>query len=171
MLGNPVLEVAILTVALAIFSFAAQKKFVDQDQVKRDQKRLKEMQSEMKELMKKNDEASLKRLHKIEKEMLEATQGMMKGTMKVMLVTTPLFFGALWVFHTFFENLVVKLPVAIPWFTNFDWGNLASWTQFQWYLETNYLGWYFLLYLMTNIGLNLLYNGYQKISKAKGKKA
>lgn len=160
--ADAAVEMALLTIVLAILSFAAQKKFIDQQKQKRDQKRLKEMQSEMKELMKKNDEASIKRLHKTEREMLEITRDMMGGTMKVMMVTTPLFFGALWVFHSFYEKAIIALAIPIPWFRQFELFNPASWIQIQLYQETTWLGWYFLVYLITNILLNIGYSVYQK---------
>lgn len=160
--ADAAVEMAILTIVLAVLSFAAQKKFIDQQKQKRDQKRLKEIQGEMKELMRKTDDASMKRLHKVEREMLEITRDMMSGTMKVMLITTPLFLGALWVFHSFYEKAVIALPIPIPWFTNFDFVNPASWIQFSVYHETNWLGWYFLVYLVTNLILTAFWNVYKK---------
>jgi uncharacterized membrane protein (DUF106 family) len=165
--AEPAIEMALLTMVLAIMSFGAQKKFIDQDRQKRDQQRLKDLQKEMKELMNKTDEASLKRLHKLEREMLEITRDMMGGTMKVMVITTPLFLGALWFFRTYYDKININLPVPIPWFTNFDWGQIASWFNFRLYEQTTWLGWYFLVYLITNLLLNGAWSLYKKSREKK----
>jgi uncharacterized membrane protein (DUF106 family) len=165
--AEPAIEMALLTMILAVMSFAAQKKFIDADRQKRDQQRLKDLQQEMKELMKKTDDASLKRLHKLEREMLEITRNMMGGTMKVMVITTPLFLGALWFFQTTYEKIIISLPVPIPWFVRFDWGQISSWFDFKWYEQTNWLGWYFLIYLCTNLVLNAAWGLYKKNKESK----
>lgn len=164
MFVNPMVDIAGVSLALAIISQFVQGKFMNKDEMKRHQEGMKERNKRMKELMGKDDHKSKNELEALEKEMLESMQKMMNGSMKVMMVSAIVFLPALWFLSATYEKAVIELPIPIPWFiSGFNLLDPSTWGGIiELYNETNYFGWYFLTYLVITVAINSVMGFFKK---------
>src|SRR3989338_3379606 len=88
-------EIAAITVVLALVSQFVQNKYINKDEMKRQQEEIKGKQKRMKELMQKGDQKSKNELDSLEKEMLESMQKMMGSSTTVMIASMVIFIPAL----------------------------------------------------------------------------
>ncbi len=154
MFFDAMIEISLVTLVLAFVSQFIQNKFVDRDKMKAKQLEMKEKQKRMKELAGKSDQKSLKELEVLEGELLESMQEMMSGSTKVMVFSLLVFFPAFVLLGHFYSDVVISLPVPLPWFAEgFDLFNVSSW-GIKFYSETNWLGWYFVSYLIITLLIN-----------------
>ncbi|MCH7902674.1 DUF106 domain-containing protein [archaeon] len=155
MIISPIIEIAVISLGLAISSQIIQNKFVDRKAMKEQQKEIKEKQKRMKELMLKEDQKSKNELEALEKEMMQQMQKMMSGSMKVMMFSLVIFLPAFALLGFFYGEAIIDLPIALPWVANgFDLFNLETW-GIEIYEQTNWFGWYFTSYLAITILIGL----------------
>ncbi|MFH1390691.1 MAG: EMC3/TMCO1 family protein [Candidatus Diapherotrites archaeon] len=162
MIISTMIDIALISLVLVTLSQIIQKKFGNRDEMKKKQVLIKEKQSQMKELMGKEDQKSRNKLEALEKEMMQHMQEMMGGTMKVMKYSVVIFIPAFAILGFFYGDAIIDLPFAIPWLANgFDLFNLGTW-GIDFYEQTNWYGWYILVYLgitiVMNVGEKLLKN-------------
>ena len=148
-------EIAAITVVLALVSQFVQNKYINKDEMKRQQEEIKGKQKRMKELMQKGDQKSKNELDSLEKEMLESMQKMMGSSTKVMIASMVIFIPALLVLGALYANDTIQLPVPVPWLSEgFDLFNIGTWGV-EIYTQTNWFGWYFLAYLVVTVIINV----------------
>ncbi len=154
MFFNAMAEIAIITAVLALVSQAIQDRFINREQMKKQQEEMKQRQKKMKELMKKDGQKSKNELESLEKEMLESMQKMMSGSSKVMIASMVVFLPAFALLGFLYAAEKIILPIPLPWFVQgFDLFNIGTW-GISIYTETNWLGWYFVSYLVITLVLN-----------------
>ncbi|MEM0359811.1 MAG: EMC3/TMCO1 family protein [Candidatus Diapherotrites archaeon] len=130
---DPLIEVAIIAIALVAFSTFIRNRFMDKEA----EKGMKEKQKEFKELLKSKDKASMKRLEEVQKELLELQYKVMRSSIPSMLVMLGVFFlllpimnssyggiqfppapyivlpGQSWIWYYILIGLMVSIAVAI----------------------------------------------------------
>ncbi len=154
MFVSALVDITAISVVLFAVSQAIQSRFINRDEMKRQQQEMKDRQKKMQELMKKGDTKSKSELNAMEKEMLESMQKMMGGSYKVLLVSMVAFLPALWFLGEFYGKAIIKMPFPLPWLANgFDLFNIGTW-GIDIYSETTWFGWYFVCFIV----LSLLYN-------------
>lgn len=164
---NPYVDIALISIALAIVSQIIQARFVNTPEVKESKKRLNEQNKKLRELMKRKDENAFKEMKKIQEEMAEEYKIIMK-TMPYSFLTLPLYiiaFGymggkSMPLFGGIFNNgayseVVFSLPIPLPWI------------DFQLHSTTNWMGYCFIWILLSTI---LIKAGWLVFEKMKGKK-
>ena len=163
---NPMLELALIAMAMVVVQKALQLKVGNQKQLKEHQEKMKKMQEKVKELMKKNDEKSRKERENMEKEMLDSMNIVMGSSMKFMVVSLVVVLPVFWLAGSVYEKDVINLPVPVPWFSDttvwfdpFTWGIML-------YNQTNWIGWYVLTSLLFSL---LILNPLTKIFENKKK--
>lgn len=166
MLG-PMVEIAGISLVLAIVSQIIQNKFMDKEAMKKHQENMKVKQKRMKELMGKEDQKSKNELEALEKELMESMQKMMEGSTRTMMFSLVIFLPAYWLLGHFYEKTTINLPIPIPWLAEgFDLFNFSTW-GIKIYEQTNWLGWYFLTYLIISMIAGSAFS-YLKKMKFKG---
>lgn len=160
---NPQIDIALIAIALAVVSQVMQHTLTDRKWMKSSQKEMKEKQERIKELMKKGDSAKGE-IERLEKEMMDAMSKMMSGSMRLMLVSMIVFIPALWFLTGTYGNVVVPLPIPIPWLGG------EGIIPIMLYNETNWLGWYLLCSLASSLGLNAVVNIAERRSAGADKK-
>jgi uncharacterized membrane protein (DUF106 family) len=152
---NPLVDIAFISFGLSVLVQALQRVLGSKQAMQKHQTGMKEKQEKMKVLMKNTDKQSQKELEKLQGEMLESMNDMMKGSMKMMVASMILFIPALWFLQGTYDGAVIALPVPMPWFVQgFDVLNIGSW-GIEFYKQTNWLGWYF----VTSLAFSLLIVG------------
>jgi len=154
---DPLVEISLIAMAVVVISRAMQAKFIDKDKQKAAQARMKEKQTKIKELMKNEDEKSKNEMQRLQQEMMEEMSETMQGSMRYMMFSLPIFFGAFFVLRMFYENQVFATPFEVPTFSNFFFLNPFSWIPTGLAMETGWLRWYFLTYLATSISLGIIF--------------
>ncbi|MFH1240532.1 MAG: EMC3/TMCO1 family protein [Candidatus Diapherotrites archaeon] len=149
------LEIALVAMCLAVVSQIVRRKFVDPKKMKEQQKVMKEKQAKIKELVSKEDAKSKAELQRIQTEMLEVTNEMMQGSMRMMMFTFPVYIVAFWGLGYLYSTAVIDLPIQIPWFGE-------NWS-IKFYEQTNWIGWYVLISLITGLALGFIFNALEKI--------
>jgi len=152
---DSMLEIALVAICLALVSQIVRRKFVDPKKMKEQQKIMKEKQAKIKELAGKEDSKSKAELQRIQTEMLEVTNEMMQGSMRMMMFTFPVYIIAFWGLGYLYNDVIINLPIQIPWFGE-------NWT-IKFYEQTNWIGWYVLISLITGITLNFIFNALEKM--------
>jgi uncharacterized membrane protein (DUF106 family) len=162
---GPMFEIFGISLFLAVVSQIIQNKFMDKEAMKKHQDDMKAKQKRMKELIGKDDEKSKNELETLEKELMESMQKVMEGSTKTMLFSLVVFLPAFWLLGHFYEKAVIDLPVQIPWFVEgFDLLNISTW-GIKMYSQTNWLGWYFLTYLVISMIIGAIVSQFKKASK------
>lgn len=162
---NPYIDIALVSIALAIISQIIYAKFVNTPEVKEARKRASEKSKKMRELMKKKDEQSMKEMKEVQSEMMQEQMAIMK-TMPYSFLTLPLY---LVVFGYFggssipfiggffgqgaYTGFTFNLPVALPWI------------DFQLHSTTNWLGYYFVWIMLSTIVIKLGIFVFNKVRK------
>ena len=148
---NPVIEISLITLVVVVVSRVLQAKLIDKDKQKEAQGRMKEKQAKIKELVKKEDEKSKNEMNQLQKEIFEDMNATMQGSMRYMMFSLPLFFGAFFVLGQLFGGQVFEAPFILPKFEGFFFLNPFSWVPVGWGLETGWLKLYFVTYLVSSI--------------------
>lgn len=152
---DAMLEIALVAMCLAVVSQVVRRKFVDPKKMKEQQKVMKEKQAKIKELAGNEDSKSKAELKRIQTEMLEVTNEMMQGSMRMMMFTFPVYMIAFWGLGYLFGEVTIDLPVPIPWFGE-------NWS-IKLYEQTNWIGWYILISLITGMTLGFIFNAIEKM--------
>jgi uncharacterized membrane protein (DUF106 family) len=153
---GPVVEISLVAVAVVVASRFLQSMRIDKEKQKAAQTRMKEKQAKIKELMKQGDEKSKGEMQRLQKEMFEEMSESMQGSMRYMLFSLPLFFGAFFVLGHFYGGTLFEAPFLVPKFENFFFLNPLTWVPVDWVLQTGWLKWYFITYLITSIFLGII---------------
>jgi len=164
-LVTPVIDIGLITVAVVIISRFLQSKLIDKKKQKQAQKNMKEKQARIKELMKSQDGKSRDEMERLQKELLLEMNETMQGSMRYMMFSLPLFFGAFFVFGHFYGNQVFEAPFLLPKFDNFFFLNPLTWVPAGWSLETGWLKLYFVTYLIASILLGIAFKVKEKVLK------
>jgi len=149
---NPMVDIAFISVGVAILSQAIQRLLGSKEAMKKHQDNMKSKQEKMKELMKKTDKQSQQELEKHQAEMLESMNAMMKGSMKMMVVSMIVFIPILYLLRISYEGtIMVPHPynIDIPFF-----GATAGWLEI-----------YIVFSLVASLVLNSLLGIYDKMKK------
>jgi len=155
MIVSAIVDIALISLVLAIISQIIQNKFIDREAMKKQQGQIKERQNRMKELMKNDDQKSKNEVEALQKEMMEEMQKMLSGSSKIMISSMVIFLPAFALLGMFYGEAIVQLPIPIPWLANgFDLFNIGTW-GIGIYNETNWFGWYFMSYLTITIIFNI----------------
>ena len=152
---DAMLEIALVAMCLAVVSQVVRRKFVDPKKMKEQQKVMKEKQVKIKELVGKEDGKSKAELQRIQTEMMEVTNEMMQGSMRMMMFTFPVYIVVFWGLGYLFSDVTINLPIQIPWFGD-------NWS-IKFYEQTNWIGWYILISLITGITLGVIFNAVEKM--------
>ncbi len=138
-LGNAMLEIALVSIAMVAISQILQRKLMDKKGMKEGQGKIKEKQKRMKELLGKEDQKSKEETERLQGEMLEIMNKTMKGTMKHMLVSFPIFILVFWALSATYSGTLVELPVAVPVIhRNFSFEITSSISWLWWYIYTSF---------------------------------
>jgi len=111
---SPIVDIAIISFAMALISQILQRKLVNMKKMKASQAQMKEMQKKLNELLKKEDEQSKKEAARLQNEMLKAMNETMKGSMKHMLISLPIFWGIFAVAGAVYLGATINTPIALP---------------------------------------------------------
>ena len=131
-IGLPgVTEMIIWASLLSLIMVILTKMLTDQNLLKNIKKDMKEMNKKIKKAQKagKMDEAN-----KLTNDMLKMSSKQMQQTMKPMIASMGIFFVALWFFGTYYAELVIAVPINLPFLGN----------------SLNWFWWYFLIVFATN---------------------
>ena len=139
---NSVIDIAIISIAMALVSRFLQHKFGKRNEMALVQKKMKEQQNQIQELHKKGDDASKKKADQIQTDMMESMNTMMKANLKVMGVSMIVFLPALWALNTGYSHAPVVLPFDFliahqggPLFIWFEIGSVTTWLW--WYIAVS----------------------------------
>ena len=160
-----VIEIGIIALVVVVASKILQSKMIDKKKQKEAQAKMKEKQKRIKELMKNGDEKSKNEMDRLQKEMLEDMNATMQGTMKYMLVSMPLFFGAFFVLGSLYGGMLFTAPIILPKFQGFFFLNPLTWIPVGWGYETGWLKWYFIIYLIASIIIAITLKVREKVVK------
>ncbi|MDD5148295.1 MAG: EMC3/TMCO1 family protein [Candidatus ainarchaeum sp.] len=111
---SPVVDIAIVSFVMAIVSQILQRKFLDRKKMKESQEQIKQMQKRLNELLKKQDEQSKKEAMRLQNEMLQTMNAQMKGSMKHMLISLPIFWIVFAIVGALYLGVMITAPVALP---------------------------------------------------------
>ena len=148
---NPLIDISLIAVAVVVISKVMQAKFIDRKKQKESQERMKEKQKKIKELMHKEDEKSKNEIEKLQKELLEEMNETMQGTMRYMMFSLPVFFGAFFILGAMFGIEMFETPFLVPKFEGFFFLNPFTWIPVGWVEQSGWLKLYFITYLVTSI--------------------
>ncbi|MFH0954944.1 MAG: EMC3/TMCO1 family protein [Candidatus Micrarchaeota archaeon] len=144
---NSVIDIAAISLAMAIVSRYLQHRFGKRNEMVAIQAQMKEKQKQIQELYKKGDEASKKKADKIQAEMMEHMNTMMSANMKVMMVSMVVFLPALWALSVWYSSAPVNLP--FPFLIAHQGGPLFIWFEIG--TKTSWLWWYISISLISSI--------------------
>ncbi|MFH1751343.1 MAG: EMC3/TMCO1 family protein [archaeon] len=120
-LFNPTIDIAIFGILLALISLLVQRKLVDRKLMKSIQKSMKEKQKKIKELSKEGHEKNKTEIDRLQKEMLEDSSRMMKGSMKHMLVIAVIFFPVFWFISTNYDGSITPIGEFMGFKGHYTW--------------------------------------------------
>lgn len=153
-LGDIRLEIAVLSVGLAIVSRLIQARFGKRKEVNEIQQRVKQKQERLKELMKKEDTKSKNEAQTLQTEMMTELNTMMSYNMRVMFISLLIFGPALALLQAWYQGMIVESPISIPVF------HRASGFPFFWLeitTHSNWFSWYFWWTLLAGIILGMVF--------------
>jgi uncharacterized membrane protein (DUF106 family) len=107
--------------------------------------------------MNNNDEKSKQEVQRLQQQMMQKMSETMSGSMKVMMASMVIFLPAFAILGMFYGDVVIPLPIPIPW--------LGSNSFIELYHETNWIGWYVLASLVTSIVLQIILKLAERVSK------
>ncbi len=162
---SPLVDISLVTIAVVAISRLLQSKLIDKEKQKVAQASMKEKQAKIKELMKNSDEKSKQEMDRLQKEMFEEMNETMQGSLRYMMFSLPVFFGAFFVLGQFYGGQTYATPFLVPLFKNFHIFNPMGWIPVGWGFETGWLRWYFLTYLVTSIILGIAMKVREKLVK------
>jgi len=150
-LVSPIIEIGLISLVVVALSKILQSKMIDKKKQKASQARMKEKQAKIKELVKNQDEKSKSEMERLQKEMFEDMNETMQGSMKYMMFSLPLFFGAFFIMGSLYGGMLLQAPFPLPKFEGFFFLNPFTWVPVGWGPETGWLKWYFIIYLIASI--------------------
>ena len=160
---SPTLDISLIALAVVAISRILQRKLIDKDKQKATQARMKEKQSRIKELMKREDTQSKTEVQKLQQEIFEEMGESMQGSLRYMMFSLPVFFGAFFILGNFYGGTLFETPFPVPKFENFFFLNPFSWIPIDWVNQAGWLKWYFITYLIASIILGILLKIKEKI--------
>jgi len=162
---SPLVDISLIALAVVVVSRFMQRKFIDKKKQKAAQKNMKEKQAQIKELMKNNDDKSKQEMQKLQQEIMEEMSETMQGSMRYMMFSLPVFFGAFFIMGQFYGGTLFETPFLVPKFENFFMLNPFTWIPTGLVGETGWLKWYFLTYLAVSIVLGVTLKIKEKIQE------
>jgi uncharacterized membrane protein (DUF106 family) len=111
---TPIVDIALISAIMALVSQILQRKFGNVKRTKEIQKEMKEKQKRLNELLKKGDEKSKREADILQKEILEGMNESMKGSMKYMLFSMPIFLIVFALLSFFYSGVSIGLPFPVP---------------------------------------------------------
>lgn len=149
-------DIVLVAAGIVIVSKLLQNKLIDKEKQKASQKNMKEKQAKIKELMKNTDEKSKREMERLQTEMLQEMNETMQGSMRYMMFSLPIFFGVWFVLGYFYGGMIIEAPFLVPKFNGFFMFNPFSWVPVDWNMQSGWLKWYFISYLLISIGLGIV---------------
>jgi uncharacterized membrane protein (DUF106 family) len=160
---SPIVDIAIVSFGMAIVSQILQRKLIDRKKTKESQAQMKQMQKQLNELLKHGDEKSKLESARIQNELLKLMNDQMKGSMKHMLVSLPIFWIVFAVIGTVYGNVQINAPLPLPVIHR----NLA----FEIIQVVSWLWWYIYCSLFFSVILSIILNAFDKMkTKSQEKK-
>lgn len=150
------IDIALVAAGIAVASKLLQNRLIDKEKQKASQKSMKEKQAKIKELMKNTDEKSKGEMERLQTEMMREMNETMQGSMKYMMFSLPLFFGVWFVLGYFYGAMIVETPFLVPKFSGFFMFNPFTWMPVDWTMQSGWLKWYFISYLLISIVLGII---------------
>ena len=145
-------DIALIALGLALMSQIVRRKFMDPKKMKKERVEMKEKQKEIKELMKNDDQKSKTEVQRLQREIMELASGSMRGSMKMMLFTLPVYFLVFIFLRMSYTGIYFfSYPFALPLF-----GEQAGW-----------LDWYILSALVSAIVLGIIFKIVDKVKGGK----
>jgi uncharacterized membrane protein (DUF106 family) len=163
---SPLADISLIALAVVALSRFLQSKLIDKEKQKAAQASMKEKQAKIKELMKNSDEKSKQQMDQLQKEMFEEMNESMQGSLRYMMFSLPVFFGAFFILGQFYGGAAYETPFMVPLFKGFHIFNPLSWIPVGWGFETGWLRWYFLTYLFASIILGIAMKVREKLKKS-----
>jgi uncharacterized membrane protein (DUF106 family) len=160
LLVSPHVDIALISLALALVSQFIQRVVFDKKGMQAKQKEMKEKSTKARELMKKGDDKSMKQMEELNKEIMESMSTMMSGSFKMMAVMFIVYMPVLWYLPEAYSG-TIDLPIPLPWLGGEGQGLIAFTST------TNWLGWYFISAMVFSLGLNAIINLVGKVRGAK----
>jgi len=151
MLINATTDIALISIAIVLFSQLLQNKFIDRKKMKEHQEKMREHQKRIQELIKQNDKKSQEELKTINDEIMKSTSEMMQASLRFMIITTPIFLIMFFAIGSFYGNETINLPFPIPWIDG------------KVYNQTNWIGWYVLCAIIASIIIKIILNIIEKV--------
>lgn len=111
---TPIVDIALISFAMAIVSQILQRKLVDRKKMKQTQEQMKAMQKQLQELAKQDNEKAKLESARIQNEMLKLMNESMKGSMKHMVVSLPIFFIVFAFLAGFYAGQLIQAPFPLP---------------------------------------------------------
>jgi len=154
--AGPAIVILIVTLGMVLVSKMLQNKFLDKEKMKRNKERMKKKQARIKQLTKDGEK---EKAQELQKEIMQDTMEMMKGTQKMMVVSLPLIIvyfilGYLYAGGSF-ESLF-----AIPTFT---WYGFIPFPDGGMSIMTGWRRAYFIYYFMWFIIIGIILKVREKI--------
>lgn len=146
LLFSPLIDVALVAVALSVVSFVLQRKLVNRDELKKLQDSMKDKQKEMNELLKRQDQQAKQELDRLQKEMMDATTAIMQKSMKQMFATLIIVLPVFWYLGFAYGKTTIALPFELPFI-----GSGGSW-----------IIWYIIVSFVTSIALMVIEKVFKK---------
>ena len=112
-------EVALISIATSLLTFAVNKVFINQDELEKVQKRTKEINKNMKQKANTKDETILKKAEEEQKELMELMGKQFKMSMKPMIITLIpilLIFAAIKAKYDNMGAMVTIQGIQLTWF-------------------------------------------------------
>jgi len=162
---SPIVDISLVALAVVAVSRFLQSKMIDKEKQKAAQTRMKEKQAKIKELMQNTDEKSKSEMQKLQQEMFEEMGESMQGTMRYMIFSLPIFFGAFFILGSFYGGMYFQAPFPVPKFQDFFFLNPLTWIPVGFVLETGWLKWYFMTYLIVSIVLGITLKIKEKVQE------
>jgi len=150
------LDIALVAAGIVVASRLLQNRLIDKEKQKASQKNMKEKQAKIKELMRNGDEKSKKEMERLQTEMLQEMSETMQGSMRYMMFSLPIFFGVWFVLGYFYGNMLIDAPFLVPKFNGFFMFNPFTWIPVGWNMQSGWLKWYFISYLLISITLGIV---------------
>lgn len=139
---NSVIDIALISIGMAIVSRFLQHRFGKRNEMVAVQAQMKEKQKQIQELYKKGDDASKKKADELQSEMMQSMNTMMGANLKVMVISMIVFLPALWALNEWYSKAPVILPFDFliahrggPFFIWFEIGTVTTWLW--WYIAVS----------------------------------
>ncbi len=162
---SPLVDISLVALAVVAVSRLLQARMIDKGKQKAAQARMKEKQAKIKQLMRNNDDKSRQEMQRLQQEMFEEMSETMQGSLRYMMFSLPIFFGAYFVLGMFYGGISFETPFLVPKFEGFFLFNPFTWMPTDWVMHTGWLKWYFITYLIVSIALGIVLKIKEKVTE------